>query len=264
MQVLKLFRDSLINFNTTIRAINLKTSQRLVYMFLLAAILAVPYMIQSIHVAEVISANGKAVAQVIPDFTLADGKLQSATQEPFIYETDYLTYAYDPQGEIDFNEVAGFNPVGFALETNPDNHSLSVLGRTFYFPHSEAVSGFNQQTLKILITDTTNINWQIFPLMFLTLALTMMAYVALLGVVIALFTSFITANKGLPIFFTERFNLALSAMTFPVIGLTLLQLFGYLVPFHFEIIVAYSLIRLYAMIRHTKVITINKNEDEQP
>lgn len=263
MQVLKLFRDSLINFNTTIRAINLKTRQRLAYMILLAAISSLPAFVQSIQLIEIISANGQAVSQAIPEFTIENGKLTSANQEPFIYETDFLIYAYDPKGEIDFNEVTSSNQFGIALETNPDNHLVSIVGQDFTFPHNELNNGFNQDDLSALVTDSTSAMWWVYPAMFIFLSLSGTIYIAILGVMIALFTSIIVAQKGLPMFFVERFNLALPAMTIPIIGVSLLALFGYIVPYQFEVIAVLSLIRLYSMIRHTKVITVNKKEDDQ-
>lgn len=263
MQVLKLFKDSIINFNATIRAVNLKAGKRLGYMTILAMILALPFFMESIKIMAVFSENGQAIIQRIPEFTIVDGKLKTDVNDPFIYQTDFLTYAYDPQNEIDFADVVDLNRLGLAVETNVDNHTLNVMGQVTAISHQDLNADFNQESLKQLITTATQSTWWTYPVMFMFLTLLEIGYVALLALFIALFTNFIVANKGLPIFFKQRFNLALPAMTMPVIGITLLKLFGIMVPYQFELIVILSLIQLYFIIKHTRIITVKPGQSDE-
>lgn len=260
MQVLKLFRDSITNFNSTIRSAYMKISPRLFYMFILAVVLSLPYFMNSIQIVDTITKNGEVVAQQIPDFSIQDGKVKTDNTDPFIYETDFFIYAYDPQDKITFQEAQNINPLALVIETGSENQTFSIASNSFAISNSQLNNGFNQDDMKAIISSTSQITWWIYPLMFVIFIAMEILYVAILALFVAIFTNFIVQMRKLPLSFKERFNLALPAITLPIILVTILKLFNIMIPFQFEIILIIAVTRTYFMLKHTKVITVNRKD----
>lgn len=249
--------DALLNYPKTIRVISYKFRKMLAYAFVLAAIVGIPNFISTIQIFDILETNATAVTDRIPDYELANGKIESSDSESFIYQTDLITYAFDKDDQISSDEVTS-NDNLITLENNSDNVTLSFMGQPVAFTYEQLGDSATSDGLKSLVTGMTTLSWGYYPLLFLIVAVSYLLNILIAGLLISLVIGFLPDSTRLRLTFPMRLHLALTSMTMPLIVITVFNLVGMIIPFQFEIMYVFAVFRLWRLLKKVQVIKMNK------
>lgn len=148
MSLLQLAKNSILHFNRLKYAKNIGFGKIVLYLLLLSLIAAIPITLQVRNTFSEIQSDGEQIAEQIPDFTIEDGNIQTDEQEGFIYQTDFIIFTFDPDGQrtsedISNDMVGNFLSVGLlqdeaVLSVQSNEATEAVLGdNQFEFSYTE-------------------------------------------------------------------------------------------------------------------------------
>lgn len=253
MTLLKLFYDSLFHYAETLRAFYLNIKGRLGYFLLLAVICFLPIILPMNQALSLWEDNRETIIKSIPEFTTENNTLKANDTKPFINKTDMMVYAYDPADQLSDSELTQTTPIGFYFKTGKTAFTISVLGRTEHFPYDGRQA--DSQTQRQFIRSVTTLpHVLIYLSTFLSVVLTLFITALLLTIII----SFTPLSVKLGLNFGRKLNLALMAMTLPVVVIALLSIFmPSLLLSSVPLIVLTAGFRLVYLSRHIRVIPLN-------
>lgn len=256
--ILVIMYDAIINYPKTIRVISYSFKRMLVYALLIAAIAGIPSFMDTLKVFDLLETNAQSVTEQIPEYELADGKISSTDTEAFIFETDLMTYAFDPENKIASQDVSERQGNLITIENSADNVTLAIMGQEIPLAYNQLGESATTQGLKTLILSMATIGWQHYPIIFIIVALSNLLNILLAALMISLVIGLLPDSTRLQLKFKMRFNLALAAITMPLIVIALFNLFGFYVVYQLEIMYVFALIRLWRLLKNVQVIKIKK------
>lgn len=156
-----LFKQSLFQLTHLHQAKKMPFWKVILYVVFLSAILALPITKQLFSIMQDIKSDGQKIASKLPDFTITDGKLKTASKtEGFIYQTNSIIFTFDPEGKRSLNDVTA-DSVGtavglgllqdeFVVAFPKSGAADSLLGANqFEIPYSKGtLDGLNSKDLK--------------------------------------------------------------------------------------------------------------------
>ncbi|MDO4670498.1 MAG: DUF1189 family protein [Aerococcus sp.] len=260
MTLLKLFYDSLVHYAETLRAFYLNLRQRLGYFLLLSIVCVLPILYPMTSALNLWENNRETIIQSIPDFTVENNQLKANDDtKPFINKTDMLVYAYDPNDQLSDEELTRSTPIGFYFKTGKTAFTLSVLGQTEHFPY-DGRQGDSAAQRHFIRSVTTLPHPLIYLSAFLTVVITLLIAALLLSVVV----SFMPLAIKLELNFGRKFNLALMAMTLPVVVIAILSIMmPALLLSSVPLIVLVGGFRLFYLSRHVRVVPLDPEKWQQ-
>lgn len=260
LKTLRLFFDSIFRFKDTLVAFYMTLKHKLVYILLLSLMMTLPAIQPSYQLLHTVRGNGPSIIQSIPDFTIENNQLVSEKDQAFINKTDFLNYVYNPKDQISQEDLKKIDSSALTIYTNPKNITFSFMGQQQSFPYADFSTDLDSQGQKQIIQSLTQFQPWVYLLVFLGIFLFNSLQVSLLALVIALFMAPMAITRKLQLTLGKRYNFALTAMTFPLVLIQLVHLFGYQVTFSFYIILFTALIRIWAFTKQIKVVKIDPKQ----
>lgn len=202
MKTWQLFYNSIFNFKKLKDAKQTPFWKTILYTIFLSAILSVPIAFRVLNVFQDIQKDGQAIAAEIPDFTIADGKLQTASDtKGFIYQTNSIIFTFDPEGKRDATDIStdligNFLSVGLLKDElvlslpNTGGMTTALFGSDqFHIPYTnETLKNLSGKNLRTVL-DSSDVPWWI-QLVAFFVAL----YPSFINLIVTLFFATIGAN----------------------------------------------------------------------
>lgn len=257
--ILVILYDALLNYPKIIRVISYNFKRMLVYALLIAGISAIPTFFDTLKVFDLLETNATSIVNQIPDYQVTDGKLATSDdQAAFIFETDLITYAFDPNDEIASQDVTTSQNNLITVENNSDNLTISFMGQPIAFTYTQLGDSANSDGVKGIIQSMSSLTWAYYPIIFIIVALSSLLNLMLAGLMIALVIGMLPDSTRLRLTFKMRFSLALASLTMPLMVITIFNLFGFYVVYQLEIMYVFALIRLWRLLKKVQVIKMQK------
>ncbi|MCP6346822.1 DUF1189 family protein, partial [Klebsiella pneumoniae] len=110
----------------------------------------------------------------------------SDDQAAFIFETDLITYAFDPNDEIASQDVTTSQNNLITVENNSDNLTISFIGQPIAFTYTQLGDSANSDGVKGIIQSMTSLTWAYYPIIFVIVGLSSLLNLMLASLMIAL------------------------------------------------------------------------------
>ncbi|MEY8371262.1 DUF1189 family protein [Aerococcaceae bacterium 50-4] len=257
--ILVILYDALLNYPKIIRVISYSFKRMLVYALLISGISAIPNFMDTLKVFDLLETNASSIVNQIPDYQVTEGKIANSNdQEAFIFETDLITYAFDPKDEMTNQEISSGQNNLITVENNTDNLTLSFIGQPIAFTYAQLGESANSSGVKGIIQSMTTLTWAYYPIIFVIVTLSSLLNLLLASLMIALVIGLLPDSTRLRLTFKMRFSLALASLTMPLMVVTLFNLFGFYVVYQLEIMYIFALIRLWRLLKKVLVIKMKK------
>ncbi len=257
--ILVILYDALLNYPKIIRVISYSFKKMLVYALLIAGISAIPNFMDTLKVFDLLETNATSIVNQIPAYQVSDGKIvANENQEAFIFETDLMTYAFDPKNEIANQDLTSDQNNLIIVENNADNLTLSFMGQPIALTYAQLGDSANSDGVKGIIQSMTTLTWAYYPIIFIIVTLTSFLNLGLASLMIALVIGMLPDSTRLRLTFKMRLFLALASLTMPLMVITIFNLFGFYVVYQLEIMYAFALIRLWRLLKKVQVIKMQK------
>lgn len=257
--ILVILYDALLNYPKIIRVISYSFKKMLVYALLIAGISAIPNFMDTLKVFDLLETNATSIVNQIPAYQVSDGKIVAIeNQEAFIFETDLMTYAFDPKDEIANQDLTSDQNNLIIVENNADNLTLSFMGQPIALTYAQLGDSANSDGVKGIIQSMTTLTWAYYPIIFIIVTLTSFLNLGLASLMIALVIGMLPDSTRLRLTFKMRLFLALASLTMPLMVITIFNLFGFYVVYQLEIMYVFALIRLWRLLKKVQVIKMQK------
>lgn len=228
----------------------------------LALILTFSMTSMLISVLSSLQEDGSEIAEQIPEFTITDNRLVAADdQESYVHQTDSFLFFFDPNGSIDTAEIdANLNrlnvPIGIGLMQ--DEFYLNVTGRSLPVTYDQ-LDGFTHTAFITLMSQIGNLSPLVLLFIFLIAYLASSFSLLYDWLILSLFTNIIVTLLRMRIPFKKNARMALVGLSIPTLSISLIEAFGFFVPFAFELKIGFAIYFLYTSL---KVIAPKKKKDE--
>lgn len=257
--ILVILYDALLNYPKIIRVISYSFKRMLVYALLISGIAAIPNFMDTLKVFDLLETNASSIVNQIPDYQVTDGNMVvNDDQEAFIFETDLMTYAFDPNDEIASQDVTSGQAKLITVENNTDNLTLSFLGQPIALTYDQLGESADSEGMKGIIQSMTTLTWAYYPIIFIIVTLSSLLNIIIAGLLIALVIGMLPDSTRLRLTFKMRFSLALASLTMPLMVITVFNLFGMYIVYQLEIMYVFALIRLWRLLKKVQVIKMQK------
>lgn len=229
---------------------------------ILALILTFSMTSMLINVLTTLQEDSSEIAAQIPEFTITDSQLVVADdQESYVHQTNSFLFFFDPNGSIETAEIdANLNrlnvPIGIGLMQ--DEFYLNITGRSIPLNYDQ-LDGFTDNALVTLMNQIGNLSPLVLIFVFITAYLASSFSLLYDWLILALFTNILVTLLRLNIPFKKNARMALVSLSIPTLALSLVEAFGYFVPFSFELKLGFSIYFLYTSL---KIIAPKKKKDE--
>ncbi|THE09219.1 DUF1189 domain-containing protein [Enterococcus hirae] len=236
MTTKQLIISSFTHFKELKNARKVSFGKSLIYLLCLSVVMALPISYQIFKVLETIKLDGQKIATKIPDFTIHDGRIDSKTNEGFIYQTDSIIFTFDPEGkrtaeDISSDLIGNFLSVGMLenelVLTLPNTGMTSALLGSNQIEidyKNDALKNLTGENLRSTLSETTIPFWikalifliSIYP-SFLNLILTLL---------LANFAAYVYARLRLTrATFLDCLKTMIYAISLPTVLATILMVF---------------------------------------
>lgn len=234
-----------------IEARYVKTRKSIFYILFLSLIITLPVWIETTQTLNEFIRNGQEIAENIPSFTIENDELVPQEQdESFIYQTNSIIFAFDPNGKIsssDMDRRVFNNTIGFSLLEN--NLYLSIPLYPMEIPYSQ-LNGLDDVTVKEIILNMQDTNPLILLLTFVLLWISSIILIIIYNFLYTVFGNLVAAITRKPIRFNETWKIVLFASTLPTILFALLNTFNIQPLFQVEIQLVVTVFFYYKAIKH--------------
>ncbi|MBO0471108.1 DUF1189 domain-containing protein [Enterococcus sp. DIV0242_7C1] len=236
MNTFTLFKHAFFQFSELHKAKNMPFWKVILYILFLSVILAFPLTKQIFSMVQDIKNDGQKIAEKLPDFTIADGRLKTdPSTKGFIYQTNSIIFTFDPEGKRSLSDITS-DSVGNAVSVGflddefvvslPSSGTADALFGTSQFevPYSQGtLDGLNSQDLQQALDESNVPFWLKLIVFVVTL------YPAFINLIINLLLITIGANlyskvRLYKLRFLDCLKIVVYCSTLPVIVSSLLQL----------------------------------------
>lgn len=250
IQLLTLFKASLMHPHKLIEARNVKKGKIFLYILFISLISSLPIFVQSYQILNDFRNDGQIIAESIPAFKIENGQI--ITEEPaesFIYQTDSIIFTFDPAGQqttedVDRNLIG--TTIGIALLE--DRFYLSVPGYPLQFSYSQ-LDGVTDAFFADVLFGVQSIDGFLLLVVLLFVWLFSLLLVLIYNLLYTILANLISVFIRRDIRFGENWKIVLFASTLPIIFFSLLNIFNLVPRFQFEITVLLTLYFYYLAIR---------------
>ncbi|MCD5003359.1 DUF1189 domain-containing protein [Enterococcus saccharolyticus] len=233
MSIIQLAKYSISDFKKISQVKKIGFGKLFIYLLLLSVLSAIPITTQVISIFKDIQADGREIAEKIPDFSIKNGKLNT-TNQGFIYQTNSIIFTFDPDGQRDTQDVAkdmlgNFLSVGLLTDQlvivfpSSDVTSSIIGSNQLELPYTR-ISDLNGKTLRQVLGETS-LPWWMILISFLVVAyptLISMVFSVLVG---TLFGNMYCLLRRIPNRFSDNFKITVASTTLPVIISMIISLF---------------------------------------
>ena len=257
--ILVILYDALLNYPKIIRVISYSFKKMLVYALFIAGISAIPNFMDTLKIFDLLETNTTSIVNQMPAYQVKDGKIvASENQSAFIFETDLITYAFDPKDEIANQDLASNQNNLVIVENNADNLTISFMGQPITLTYAQLGDSANSDGVKGIIQSMTTLTWVHYPIIFIIVTLTSFLNLGLASLMIALVIGMLRDSTRLRLTFKMRLFLALASLTMPLMVITIFNLFAFYVVYQLEIMYVFAVIRLWRLLKKVQVIKMQK------
>lgn len=219
MKIFRLFYDSLFYYPKTIYAYHMRLGARMLYLLLLSLIMVVPILPRISNVMDTWDTNRHAIISSIPEFETSGETIQSNTQ-PFVNQTDFITYTFDPEDHIDQTNIAPSDSAVVAFKTGQQAFSVSVMDQeVMRFPYDGREAGTDVQ--KDFISRATSLPR---PAVYVAVYISSSTSILFNALMLSILFGFMRLARELQLPFGRKFNFTLAAMTMPTVFSSLIAL----------------------------------------
>lgn len=193
--------------------------------------------------------DGAEISEKVPSFEITDSKIVTDEgQESYIHQTDSFLFFFDPNGEIEEEEITtNLNrlnvPVGIALLE--DSFQLYVIGQNLPLSYDQ-IDGFDRAGLLDIFQQIGSFSPLVLFFIFIVAFLASSFSLIYRWLLIALMTNIVSTLLRLRFPFKKNARVALVSLTIPVLGLALVEAFGIFIPYSFELTIAFALFFIYS------------------
>ncbi|MCC5890373.1 MAG: DUF1189 domain-containing protein [Alkalibacterium sp.] len=236
--------------------------QILGFFAVLALILTFSMTSMLINVLSTLQEDGTEIAEQIPEFTITDNRLVTDDdQESYVHQTNSFLFFFDPNGSIETSEIdANLNrlnvPIGIGLMQ--DEFYLNVTGRSLPVTYDQ-LDGFTHTTFINLMSQIGNLSPLVLLFIFAVAYLASSLSLLYEWLILSLFTNILVTLFRLKFTFRKNARMALVSLSIPTLSISLIEAFGYFVPFAFELKVGFA---LYFLFTSLKAIAPKKKKEE--
>lgn len=241
---------------------NMTRKQVIAFFGVLALILTFSMTSMLINVLSSLQEDGSEIAAQLPEFTITDNQLVAADdQESYVHQTNSFLFFFDPNGSIETSEIdANLNrlnvPIGIGLMQ--DEFYLNITGRSIPVTYDQ-LDGFTDTAFITLMSQLGNLSPLVLLFVFLTAYLASSFSLLYDWLILSLFTNIIVTLLRMRIPFKKNARMALVSLSIPTLALSLVEAFGFYVPFAFELKLGFAIYFLYTSL---KIIAPKKKKDE--
>ncbi|MCC5895829.1 MAG: DUF1189 domain-containing protein [Alkalibacterium sp.] len=235
-----------------VRAKNMTRKQVFGYFALLTLILTFSMTSVLTNVMTNLRQDGSEIAETIPPFTIENNQLNvEENQESYVHQTNSFLLFFDPNGaiqteEIDTNLERLNVPIGIGLMQ--DEFYLSVTGRTIPVSYDQ-LDGLNHETFIDLLSQIGRFSPLVLLLMFVVAYLASGLVLLYEWLIVALFANILVTLLRLRFPFKKNARMALVSLSIPTLILSLIEAFGFIVPFAFEFKLGFTIYFLFTSLR---------------
>lgn len=235
-----------------VHAKNMSRKQVFTYFALLTLILTFSMTSLLTNVMASLRQDGAELAETIPPFTIGDNQLNAADdQESYVHQTNSFLLFFDPNGviqteEIDSNLDRLNVPIGIGLMQ--DEFYLSVTGRSIPLSY-EQLDGVTDETFTALLSQIGRLSPLVILFTFIAGYLASGLVLLYEWLIVSLFANIIVTLLRLRFPFRKNARMALLSLSIPTLALSLIEAFGYTVPFAFELKLGFALYFLFTSLK---------------
>lgn len=235
-----------------VSAKNMTRKQVLAYFALLTLILTFSMTSLLTNVMTNLRQDGSEIAETIPPFTVENNQLNTAEdQESYVHQTNSFLFFFDPNGNIQTEEIDSnldrLNvPIGIGLMQ--DEFYLNVTGRTIPVSY-EQLDGVDQDTFVQLLSQIGRLSPLVILLVFIIAYFASGLVLLYEWLIIALFTNILVTLLRIKSPFRKNARMALVSLSIPTLALSIIEAFGYIVPFAFELKLGFTIYFLYTSLK---------------
>lgn len=228
----------------------------------LALILTFSMTSMLINVLSSLQEDGSEIAAQIPEFTITDNRLVADEgQESYVHQTNSFLFFFDPNGSIDTSEIdSNLNrlnvPIGIGLME--DEFYLNVTGRSLPVTYDQ-LDGFTHTSFITIMNQIGNLSPLVLLFIFVVAYLASSFSLLYDWLILSLFTNIIVTLLRMRIPFKKNARMALVSLSIPTLALSLIEAFGFFVPFSFELKLGFAIYFLYTSL---KIIAPKKKKEE--
>ncbi len=242
-----------LNPTQLIKARQMNRKQVFAYFALLAFIVTLSLTSIFTTIMSGLREDGQEIATRIPAFEIVDGSLVTEeSQESYIHQTNSFLFFFDPNGdiapeEIDSNLERLNVPIGVALLENSMYLAIpaaGMSGRQLPFTYDQ-LDGFNNERLSQLFIQIGTISPIVLLLIFLIGYVASMFTLAYNWLILALFANVIALLLRVNSPFRKNARMALLSLSIPTLAISVIEAFGFYLPFSFEFKLLFGIFFLY-------------------
>ncbi|MBO9129624.1 DUF1189 domain-containing protein [Bacillus sp. 165] len=225
-----------------------KIGRTIVYIFLLSFLTIIP---KSVHLHTIIKEEftfiGESVKADIPDFTIAEGQLQTEKIEPLIKESDNFIFMFNPNETTIHNSPLQDSDGIFFLK---DKVISNIQGQQEVVPYSSLDN--------ITITKQDIVNFiqtaeKIYPIVLLIIIVVLFlsgSFTNFLGItILGLIGIFLAKEMNRNLNYKQTWTLSAYSITIPTIFFMIMDSLNTMVPQSFVIFTVVSMLILYLTIK---------------
>ncbi|MBC9826325.1 DUF1189 domain-containing protein [Carnobacterium inhibens] len=250
IQLLSLFKNSLLHPEKLVQALSLKKGKIILYLLVIATIAAIPTWVQGSTLISEFGRDGQIIAGSIPEFTIENEQL--VTKEPvksFIYKTNSIIFTFDPNGERTVEDV-NLDQIGniVAIALLEDRLYVNLPGYPIQLTYAQ-LNGLTSATFIDILFNIQSFSGTAVIFTFLILWLATLFVTVLYTLLYTLFANCIALITGKALKFGDNFKIILFASTLPTLFIALLNTFGLVPSFQLEIKAIMTLFIYYLAVR---------------
>ena len=244
---------------------NMKNSHFFLLFLLMSIVVTFLSLFEFLPLGQNILNDFNEVKESIPEFELADNKLESDANS-YIYQTDSLILYFDSEDQIDtetINRNMNATSVPLSVGLLHDEIYLNMIGQDYSIQYS-SLDHFTTEDLKNIIYSVGDVSpgmiiFFVFFLLIFNLFLFVFQFFPL-----ALFANLISVYRRTTLRFGQSAKIALLATLVPTLTVSLINAFISPITFQFEVIFGASLVFYYMSITEMKkrIEKQNKNDRE--
>lgn len=247
-----------------VRVRSMTRKQLLAYFALLTFILTFSMTSVLTNVMTNLQEDGSEIAETIPPFTIENNQLiAEEDQESYVHQTNSFLLFFDPNGaiqteEIDTNLERLNVPIGIGLMQ--DEFYLNVTGQTIPVSY-EQLDGVDQDRFIDLLSQIGSLSPLVILLMFIVAYLASGFVLLYEWLIVALFANILVTLLRLRSPFKKNARMALVSLSIPTLLLSIIEAFGYIVPFAFELKLGFTIYFLFTSLK--TLVPVKKNNNDQ-
>lgn len=237
IQLFRLFKASFSAPEDLTEARQLSKSKLVIYFLFLAFVMTIPFYFQLNQIVGNLKADGKDIAETIPDFSISDGKIiPGENAESYIYQTDSLVFTFEPTGKLSQEDVQSKVRSSSALLVSllKDGMYFSIADTPMKIPYTR-LNDTDQTFFTNLFLTVGSFSWGIVLLIAVLLVLLLFVASLFYNLLYTVFANLLSAISRRPLSFWDNWRIVLFASTIPTIIFAVLNSFGVFNPFQLEI-----------------------------